>query len=165
MIRPLLVAVGALALASCTSAHGPIETRPAWFAQEVSETQYAAMLDRAVADLPPGRSLLAVFGADWCHDSRALMAHLESRAMADLMKSEFDTIAIDVGHPQQGQGRNLDLAARYGVTDITGTPTLLVISRGGRLVNSPEDARSWRNAASRSQQSVIDAMIAYSRAD
>ena len=165
MIRNLLLALVLLAVASCTSAHGPIETKPAFFAQEVGDAEYAAMLDRAVADLPPGRSLLAVFGADWCHDSRALMAHLESRAMADLMKSEFDTIAIDAGHPQQGEGRNLDLAARYGVTGITGTPTLLVISRGGRLVNSPEDARSWRNAASRSQQSVIDAMIAYSRAD
>ncbi|ANU08807.1 thioredoxin family protein [Paraurantiacibacter namhicola] len=133
--------------------------------QDVAEAQAAADLDARVAALEPGRSVLAVFGADWCHDSRALAGWLEMPRFQQLIADEFDVVYIDVGTPQDGRGRNLDLAARYGVADIEGTPSVLVIGPGGRLLNTPQDARAWRNAASRSEDAIFAALEDYAARD
>lgn len=102
---------------------------------------------------PPGR-VLAIFGANWCHDSRDLVAMLERPRIAALIARHYQVVLIDVGVPQTGNGRNLDLAAQHGVPDITGTPTMLVLDATGELLNSPDDARGWRNASSRSEGEV-----------
>ena len=106
----------------------------------------------AEADRP--QRVLAIFGANWCHDSRDLVAMLERPRIARLIARQFHVVLVDAGMPQNGNGRNLDLAARHGVPDITGTPTLLVLDADGELLNSPDNARGWRNASSRSEDEV-----------
>lgn len=130
----------------------------------VSDSVYAQELERAIAQLEPGRKVLAVFGANWCHDSRALAGWLTSSDFEPLLRDHFDVVFIDVGSPQTGKGRNLDLAARYGVGNITGTPNLLVIDSRGALVNTPESAKGWRNAASRSEESIYTLVQSYADA-
>jgi hypothetical protein len=48
----------------------------------------------------------------------------------------------------------LDIARRFGIKKIKGTPTVLVVSPEGKLLNSKKDAASWRNAASRDDDAI-----------
>ena len=96
-----------------------------------------------------------VFGADWCHDSRALARVL----LSDQFKTEFGTrfgvTFINVGKPQTGAGTNLDLVQRLGVNNLKSTPAMFVVSATGKLLNSKKDAISWRNAESRGEAAVL----------
>lgn len=98
--------------------------------------------------------VLAIFGANWCHDSRDLVAMLDRPRISHLLDQHYLVVLIDAGTPQTGNGHNLDLAAQHGVPDITGTPTVLVLDADGQLLNSPDNARGWRNASSRSEGEV-----------
>ncbi len=129
--------------------------------EAISDAAYAQALEQAIAQLEPGQKALAVFGANWCHDSRALAGWLTGPSFEPLLEDRFAVVFIDVGHPQDGEGRNLDLAARFGVSNIEGTPNLLVIDSSGMLVNSPDSARGWRNAASRSEESIYATIQSY----
>ncbi len=113
---------------------------------------------------PPQR-VLAVFGANWCHDSRDLAAMLDRPRIAALIARQYQVVLIDAGMPQTGNGRNLDVAARHGVPDITGTPTVLVLDTAGELLNSPDNARGWRNASSRSEGEVYRFLRQWAKAE
>ena len=151
---PLL---GSPVTAETAAAHP--EARP--FDESVSDALYAQELEQTIAQLVPGRRVLAVFGANWCHDSRALAGWLTSPGFEPLLRDHFEVVFIDIGTPQTDKGRNLDLAARYGVSDIEGTPNLLVIDSDGALVNTPESAKGWRNAASRSEEAIYAIIETY----
>ena len=56
----------------------------------------------------------------------------------------------------------LDLAAELGVSDIIGTPTVLVLGRDGALLNG-NTAKGWRNAASRSEDAVFAELESFTR--
>ncbi|RIV85120.1 thioredoxin family protein [Aurantiacibacter zhengii] len=98
--------------------------------------------------------VLLVMGANWCHDSRALTSYLMEPELADLLEASYEVVYIDVGLPQTGDGFNLDIAERFGVTS-EGTPNVLVLDADGGLLNSQEDATSWRNSASRTSSDVL----------
>ena len=108
-----------------------------------------------------GKLLLAVFGANWCHDSRALAGWLESERFRPLIEPHFTVVYIDVGTPQNGEGRNLELAAMRGVEDIEGTPNLLVIRPGQMRALNADSAKTWRNAASRSADEIYAELASY----
>lgn len=115
-----------------------------------------ARLDAAlVTARAEGRLAVIVFGADWCHDSQALAALLTSDAFKAEFGARFAVTFIDVGVPQDGRGRNLDLAKRFGVAKMPGTPTMVVIAPDGDRLNSRKDAFAWRNAASRDRAEVL----------
>ena len=63
---------------------------------------------------------------------------------------KYETVYIDVGH----RDKNIDIAQRFGIAEIKGTPTVLVLSPDGKLLN-PDSAPTWRNAASRSEDDVF----------
>ncbi len=73
---------------------------------------------------------------------------------ASLIAREFELVHVNIGLPQTGDGHNLDVATRFGV-EVEGTPTLLLLDAGGNLLNTPEDAVSWRNADSRSAEEIL----------
>lgn len=120
-------------------------------AQRDAEADVNAALGRAKAR---GVNTIIIMGANWCHDSRGLAGHLRSERFQPLISAHYEVVYVDIDTPQNGEGRNLDIAARYGVTDISGTPNVLVISPAGKLVNTAEDARSWRDAASRDADDI-----------
>ena len=101
------------------------------------------------------RPAVIVFGADWCHDSRALGKVLTSDAFKAEFSNRYDVTFIDVGRPQTGEGRNLDLVKWLGVKHLKSTPALFLISPQGRLLNGKKDAVSWRNAESRGTDKVL----------
>ena len=100
-------------------------------------------------------SAVIVFGADWCHDSRALAKVLTSDAFKSEFGARYEVTFIDVGRPQSGEGRNLDLVKRLGVKNLKSTPALFVLRGDGKLLNGKKDAVSWRNAESRGTDKVL----------
>ncbi len=124
-----------------------------WFPKEANA---ALILETAIADARASHRLaVIVFGADWCHDSRALAGILTSQGFTREFGSRFAVTFIDVGKPQTGEGRNLDLVAGLGVKDLHSTPALFVVGGDGKAFNSDKDAVSWRNAAKRKPEAIL----------
>lgn len=103
-----------------------------------------------------GRSAVLVFGADWCHDSIALAKVLTSDAFKAEFGHGYSVTFIDVGTPQRGQGRNIDLLARFKVKELKGTPAMFVVGPDGKLRNKRKDALSWRNAEGRGAAATLE---------
>jgi hypothetical protein len=152
----------ALALAACATVPdtAPHPEARAYSASADAATDVDAALARASAS---GKRVLLVLGANWCHDSRALAGWLETPRFAALTAQAYEVVYVDVGSPQTGEGRNLDIARRYGLDGMTGTPALLVLTADGRTVNL-DTAASWRDAASRSEDAIfaeLSALVAH----
>ena len=114
-----------------------------------------AVLDQALAKAAASNHYaVIVFGADWCHDSRALAKALTSESFKTEFADRYDVTFIDVGTPQTGAGHNLDLVKQLGVKNLKSTPALFVISPQGKLLNGKKDAVSWRNAESRGSEAI-----------
>jgi len=96
-----------------------------------------------------------VFGADWCHDSRALGEVLSSDPFKAEFGSRYEVTFIDVGRPQTGEGRNLELVKRLGIKDLKSTPAMFVLRADGKVLNGKKDAVSWRNAESRGTDKIL----------
>ncbi len=110
-----------------------------------------AALSRAVA---ANKRVILVMGANWCHDSRALAGWFETPRFAAMMEPLYEVVYIDVGVPQKkGEGRNQHLIKRFKGKRQKNTPYVMVLSQTGKLLNR-KDARSWRNAASRSEAEI-----------
>lgn len=163
-LRPALVALaGMLMLPACatTAAHQSDA------AAEISHPEGAifdpsldasAAVDTALAKAAAeDRLVLLVMGANWCHDSRALASYLMEPELAAVLDEKFEPVFLNVGLPQTGDGYNLDIAERFGVTP-AGTPNVLVLNGEGELINTPQDAVSWRNSASRSSAEVLETL-------
>lgn len=153
-LAPLLLALGAWGLGAA----------PALAVARSEATHFypanadaARDLDRALAAAKAqGRKTVIVFGADWCHDSQSLAKVLTGPAFRSEFGPQLAVLFIDVGKPQTGNGRNLDLPARFGVKKQKNTPAMVVIAPDGRRLNSKKDAIGWRNAASRSEASILE---------
>jgi len=104
-----------------------------------------------VAAKEEGKLGMLVFGANWCHDSRALAANFEKPRFQTLLRSHYKMTYVDVGQ----KNRNIDLARKFGVDDIVGTPTVFITNSDGEVLNL-ETAPTWRDAASREEDDVFD---------
>jgi thiol-disulfide isomerase/thioredoxin len=102
-----------------------------------------------------GKTVIVIMGASWCHDSVSLASQLQSPRFTDMMQDRFSVVYVDVGTPQIGKGRNLDIAKRFGISKVKSTPLVMLVSGDGKLLNSKKDAIGWRNAASRNEDDVF----------
>jgi thiol-disulfide isomerase/thioredoxin len=109
-----------------------------------------------------GKGVILVMGANWCHDSKSLAGRFELPRFKALMAARYEVVYIDVAHPQSGHGRNIDIAQRFGIKKIKGTPTVLILSSEGKLLNK-KDAPKWSNAASRSEADIYTYFVAFGR--
>jgi thiol-disulfide isomerase/thioredoxin len=98
-----------------------------------------------------GKMSLIVMGANWCHDSRGLAAQFEKERFQTLLDEHYSLVYVDVGQ----KNRNIDIAQRFGVDNIVGTPTVFVVSSMGEVLNL-DTAPTWRNAASRTEDEIFD---------
>jgi hypothetical protein len=99
------------------------------------------------------KRVIIVMGANWCHDSIGLAGWFATPRFAAMLSSKYEVVYVDVGVPQTGNGRNLDIVKRFKAKPVKGTPTVLILSPQGKLINK-KDAGSWRNAASRSEDDI-----------
>lgn len=155
MARAFMIG-GSLLLAACaTVPEHSAPDHPEARSYDVSEDASAdvdAALERAMGS---GKHVLLVMGANWCHDSRALAGWLETPRFKALVEAEYELVFVNIGMPQTGDGHNLDIAKRFGLDELPGTPNVLVLTPFGTLLNA-ETATSWRNAASRSEDEIYD---------
>ena len=108
------------------------------------------------------KRVVVALGANWCHDSRGLARHLQSEVMTPILVDSFEVVWVDVDTPQMGMARNQELATRFGITPLEGTPTVVVLDADGNVLNSEADARRWRNADSFSTEEVFADFTHYS---
>jgi hypothetical protein len=162
VIRPAIAAALALVLASCAGGPAPETAAAHPEARAYAVTPDAmgdvdAALVRAAAN---GKRVLVVLGANWCHDSRALAGWLETPRFAALVAERYELVFVNVGMPQTGDGHNLDVARRFGLAEMKGTPALLVLTADGRALNL-NTAATWRNAASRSEDAIYNELNSF----
>jgi hypothetical protein len=164
VIRAAIAAGLALALAACATTdpvvrtHGPSALSYGVAADAMGDVD--AALARAAGN---GKRVLVVLGANWCHDSTALAGWLETPRFAALVSARYELVFVNVGMPQTGDGHNLDVARRFGLAEMKGTPALLVLTAEGEAVNR-DTAASWRNAASRSEDVIFAELTALAEA-
>jgi hypothetical protein len=114
-------------------------------------------VDRALVDAKAsGKTVIVIMGANWCHDSVGLAGWLDTPRFMTMMRDRYAIVYVDVGIPQIGKGRNLDIAKRFGINKLKNTPLVMLVSAEGKLLNGKKDAVSWRNAGSRSEQAIFD---------
>lgn len=143
----LLLAVPAFAAAGVekVEAEHP-EAKPYKKSAKASENVDAALARALAAD----KRVLLVMGANWCHDSRGLAGWFEQSRFAAMLELKYEIVYVDVGY----RNRNIDIAQRFGIDEIVGTPTVLVLSSRGALLN-PKTAATWRDAASRDEDDIF----------
>ena len=103
-----------------------------------------------------GKRVIVVMGANWCHDSRGLSGWFAKPKFTAMLAPKYEIVYVDVGQ----RDRNIDIAQRFGISKIKGTPTVLVLSAQGDLLN-PKSAPTWRNAASRSEGDIFSYFEAF----
>lgn len=133
--------------ANTTEHHGDSIRGAVYDPTRDADADVAAALNRARA---AGKLTMIVLGGNWCHDSRALAEHFAEDDFAAMLRSRYEIVYVDVGH----RDRNLQIPARHGVTALAGTPTVLVLSPAGALLNRGT-VSSWRNAASRRRSNIF----------
>lgn len=109
-------------------------------------------VDEALADATlSGKHAIIVMGTNRCHDSRALAGWFQTPRFVDMLTENYVVRYIDVGQ----KDRNIDVAQRFGLDDIVGTPTIFVTNSEGNVLNL-DTAPTWRNAASRNENEIFD---------
>lgn len=106
-----------------------------------------------------GRKVLMILGGNWCHDSRALARRMADPALAGLIEANFNTVFVDVGR----RDRNLWLPRRFDVGTLAGTPTVLIVSPDGALLNR-ERIFELTTADSLTVRTITDYFHTYAKA-
>lgn len=114
-------------------------------ADEVADAE-AALTSAAAAN----KLALIVFGADWCHDTKALLKNLKKEDVAAVVEENYVYHFVDVGYLEQG----FDVANRFGLAIYTHTPTVLMIDPETDRVVNADDHFIWRDAYKKSAQEV-----------
>jgi len=137
--------------------HGDDEPRP-YDAKADAHQDVEDVLARALAK---DKLAIIAMGANWCHDSRGLAARFEDPDFrARNITPFYELLYVDVGQ----KNRNIDIAQRFGVEDIVGTPTVFIVTGEGEVLNL-ETAPTWRNAASRSEEETAEYFLKFGRAE
>ena len=128
-MKPLL-ALALLLLASCAPTLRADEKPYNEAADAKADIQGA--LTKADADR---KSVLVVFGANWCPDCRVLDASFKQGPTADVVARNFEVVKVDLGH----YDHNTDLASKYGVDIKKGIPTVAVLSAKGDVLRTTNE--------------------------
>ena len=129
LVRPLLL----LSLA-CAAADGPYNE-----AADARKDITQALSQAAQS----GKSVIVVFGANWCADCKVLDLAMKEGASAPLVAREFQVVKVDVGRFD----RNVAVAESYGVPLKNGIPAVVILSpandvlyvtRAGELADARE---------------------------
>ena len=152
IVLGLVAAAGALVAppmvaktAAPVAAPGHPEARP-FGDPDRAGRDVADAMGRAKAN---GHRVLLVFGANWCHDSRALAGWFATPRFAAMLGPRYEIVWIDVGQ----KDHNLDLARRFGLDGIKGTPTVLMLDSAGKPLNL-KDAPRWHDASKRGEDKI-----------
>ena len=96
-----------------------------------------------------GKSIVLVFGANWCPDCRALDAQMRKPELASLIEKNFVVVKIDIGR----MDKHVDVAQKYGVPVQRGIPALAVLDARGKPLYA-QDQGQFSNARHMSYESI-----------
>ncbi len=102
--------------------------------------------------------VMLVMGSNRCRDSAYFANIIDTPRFVGEITRRYRVVFVDVGTPQTGQGRNLDVARRFGFETIKGTPIVAILDANGTVLNR-KAAPKWRNAASRSDDDIYDELM------
>ena len=77
-----------------------------------------------------GRSVIVVFGANWCGDCKVLDLAMKQGLSAPLVAREFRVVKVDVGRFD----RNVGVAESYGVPLKNGIPAVVILSAANKVL-------------------------------
>ncbi len=106
-----------------------------------------------------GKNVLIVLGGNWCHDSRGLAGKFEREELSRVVADGYELVWVDVGY----RDRNLHIPARYGIAELFGTPTVLILSAEGALLNR-DSVHDWKTADSKPYAETLDYFRRYAAA-
>jgi thioredoxin len=72
--------------------------------------------------------VLLDFGANWCHDCRALSKKMKSTSINELIQQHFIVVMINTGDWDS----NMDIADRYKSTVQSGIPAIVVLNQNNQ---------------------------------
>lgn len=98
-----------------------------------------------------GKHVLLILGGDWCHDSLALNDAMAIPRTQRMLAARYEIVRVHV--PFNRRERVLPIAQRFGIAEVEGTPTVLILRADGTPTNLA-DAPRWRNAASRKPAAI-----------
>jgi Thioredoxin-like len=98
-----------------------------------------------------GKHVLLILGGDWCHDSIALNEAMQIPRTQAMLAARYEIVRVHV--PFSPRERVLPVAQRFGIAEVEGTPTVLILRPDGTPINLA-DAPRWRNAASRKPAAI-----------
>lgn len=88
--------------------------------------------------------LMVVLGADWCHDSQALMQQFHDDDFSTKLQQRFVIVPVDLNYFDKGAG----VTEHYQQPTFYGTPTVMIINPKNGEVTNKADWQRWTNAAS-----------------
>ena len=77
-----------------------------------------------------GKSVIVVFGANWCGDCKVLDLAMKQGASAPLVAREFTVVKVDVGRFDH----NVAIADSYGVPLKNGIPAIVILSPANKVL-------------------------------
>ncbi|MEO9599860.1 thioredoxin family protein [Parasphingorhabdus sp.] len=151
-MRFILLALALMAIVPISAASAePAKTYHPKATPYDREADSMAEVDAALARAQEtDKRVVVVMGGNWCHDSRGLAFWFSRPRFAAMLDEKYEVVYVDVGQ----RDRNIDIAQRFGIESLKGTPTVLVLSSQGLLLNR-ESAPTWRNAASRTGKDIF----------
>lgn len=93
-----------------------------------------------------GKDLMLVLGANWCHDSTALLEQFNQPQFQQQLKQHYQVQIIDVSYFERGY----DLVKAYGEPIYYGTPTVMIIDAGTGDIKNFAGWQHWTNASQHS---------------
>ncbi len=86
---------------------------------------------QALADAAQtGKSVIVVFGANWCGDCKVLDMAMKQGSSAAFVAREFRVVKVDVGRFD----RNVAVAESYGVPLKNGIPAVVILSAANKVL-------------------------------
>ncbi len=92
-----------------------------------------------------GTKALIVIGANWCHDSRGLAARFDKPKFQTLIADNYELVYVSAGTRPGQRTENRAVSQRFGVDQISGTPTVFIVNGDGAVLNT-DSAGYWRHA-------------------
>jgi|KBSSwiStaDraftv2_1062776.scaffolds.fasta_scaffold18029_8 protein disulfide-isomerase len=77
-----------------------------------------------------GKSVIVVFGANWCGDCKVLDLAMKQGSSAAFVAREFRVVKVDVGRFD----RNVAVAESYGVPLKNGIPAVVILSPANKVL-------------------------------
>lgn len=112
----------------------------------------AALMTEAFAKAKrSGKRVLVDFGGNWCPDCRVLAGVLNLPEVKAYVTKHYEIVTVDVGR----LNRNLVLAERLGIRELSGVPTVVIADASGKPLNITNSA-DLSNARGMSPQGIVN---------